>query len=68
MLALVDFAAVAAVAAAGLDLKQLVKQAEGRAVVSLVAVVFPLVNEVVGSSPHRPRQTHFCLPFFVSQF
>jgi hypothetical protein len=73
-LALVDFAAGSAVAAvaavvADLDSEQLVEQAEDPfRVVELVAVVFPLVNGVVGSSPHHPRQTHFCLPFFVSQF
>ncbi len=76
VLALVDFAAdsavaaVAAVASVGLGSKQLVEQAEEDPfrVVELVAVVFPLVNGVVGSSPHHPRQTHFCMPFFVSQF
>ena len=76
VLALVDFAADSAVAAdvavaaVGLDSEQLVAQAEEDPfwVVELVAVVFPLVNGVVGSSPHHPRQTHFCLPFFVSQF
>ncbi len=76
-LALVGFAAGSAVAAvaavtavvADVDSEQLVEQAEDPfRVVELVAVVFPLVNGVVGSSPHHPRQTHFCLPFFVSQF
>ncbi len=48
-------AAAAAVVAVALDLKQLVGQAEGRAVVQLVAVVLPLVNGIVGSSPQHPR-------------
>ncbi len=63
-------AAVAAVAAVGLDSEQLVDQAEEDPfrMVELVAVVYPLVNGVVGSSPHHHRQTHFCLPFCVSQF
>ena len=72
VLVLVDFAvaAVAAVAAAGLDSEQLIAQAEEGPfrVVVLAAVVFPLMNGAVGSNPHHPRQTHFCLPFFVSQF
>jgi hypothetical protein len=73
VLVLVDFAAdsaVAAVAAVGLDSEQLVEQAEEDPfrVVELVAVVYPLVKGIVGSSPHHPRQTHFCLPFCVSQF
>jgi hypothetical protein len=76
VLVLVDFAADSAVAAdvavaaVGLDSEQLVAQAEEDPfwVVELVAVVFPLVNGVVGSSPHHPRQTRFCSPFFVSQF
>ncbi len=61
VLVLVDFAAdsavaaVAAVAAVGLDSEQPVEQAEDPfRVVELVAVVFPLVNGVVGSSPHHP--------------
>ena len=68
--AVVAVAAVAAVAAAGLDSEQLVEQAVGGLfrVVGLAAVVFPLVNGAVGSSPHHPQQTRFCLPFFVSQF
>jgi hypothetical protein len=72
VLVLVDFAAVvaAAVAAAGSDSEQLVEQAgEGLfQVVGLDAVVFPLVNGVVGSSSHHPRQTHFCLPFSSVSF
>ncbi len=68
--AVVVVAAVAAVAAVGLDSEQLVEQAEEGPfrVVGLAAVVFPLVNGAVGSNPHHPRQTHFCLTFFVSQF
>ncbi len=44
---------VAAVAAVGLGLKQMVGLAEDPVVVWLVAVVFPLVSDV-GSSPHHP--------------